>query len=357
MKKILITNNHFRELKGSEILTLELIEFFAKIGWEVTIYSNLYLSPIADECARINGKLNISDEDDLIFNDDFDLIWIQHSVLPSSVIMKLGTKGLYSNIIWNHMSSFVHQELPIFTDLEKQITDISLAISDEVKDQLIHYGLLKEKILNFNNPAPDSFFDYRRETILSENLKSVAIVSNHIPDELLDTLSLLHKAGIRVKHFGGKQAQRITPIILKDYDAIITIGKTVQYGLALGIPVYEYDYLGGCGWLNADNFKQELAFNFSGRPFQRKLNAFQIMQELINGYRYALDFINSLSDTELSKFKLSYCLDAILTKLPSNTYKKISYAQALQFDNFNKIQRGYYRQLAYYKDQLANYLK
>lgn len=28
MQKILITNNHFRELKGSEIVTLELAEYF-----------------------------------------------------------------------------------------------------------------------------------------------------------------------------------------------------------------------------------------------------------------------------------------------------------------------------------------
>lgn len=352
MKKILITNNHFREFKGSEIVTLELVEYFCQMGWEVSVFSNLYLPPIADICKNINYPCHITDDDDLISDDNFDLIWIQHSVLPRSIIMKLGTIGLNTNIIWNHMSSFIHQELPIFADLENQIADISLAISTEVENKLTSFGLAKEKICLFNNPAPDYFFNNYKNTPLSQNIKSVVVISNHIPPELSQALSLLEEIGIKTKHFGGHNTQRITPIILKDFDAIITIGKTVQYALALRIPIYEYDYLGGCGWLNANNFNYELSYNFSGRPTQRKLTAQQIIQELITGYQQATHFINSLTDQELLPFKLSYCLNYLLKSLPNNTYKKISYTQALQFNSYNEIQRGYYRTMTYYKDQL-----
>lgn len=38
----------------------------------------------------------------------------------------------------------------------------------------------------------------------------------------------------------------ITLEILSQYDVAITIGKTVQYCLVMGVPVYVYDKFGSC---------------------------------------------------------------------------------------------------------------
>ena len=80
----------------------------------------------------------------------------------------------------------------------------------------------------------------------------------------------------------------ITPQILSKYDLIISIGKTVQYALGMGIPVYEYDYFGGNGYINKNNINEEAYYNFTGRPKCRRLSPQDIVHEIIDGYDEAV---------------------------------------------------------------------
>lgn len=57
IKRILITTNQFCEIKGSELVALELVEHFLSLGgWHVDLYTNLYLPPIATEVSRLDGQ-------------------------------------------------------------------------------------------------------------------------------------------------------------------------------------------------------------------------------------------------------------------------------------------------------------
>jgi len=68
--------------------------------------------------------------------------------------------------------------------------------------------------------------------------------------------------------------------VLENYDLVITIGKTVNYCLALGVPVYCYDWFGGSGYLNPGNFAINKRHNFSGRDSFRKLSGEAIFREI-----------------------------------------------------------------------------
>ena len=61
----------------------------------------------------------------------------------------------------------------------------------------------------------------------------------------------------------------MTPEVLAPYDAVVTIGKTVQYALSMGIPAYVYDHFGGVGWLDEDSLEPELHWAFSGQRTDR----------------------------------------------------------------------------------------
>ena len=53
----------------------------------------------------------------------------------------------------------------------------------------------------------------------------------------------------------GSEKPAITSAELLDhYDCVISIGKTVQYCLVQGIPVFLYDRFGGPGYLNESNY-------------------------------------------------------------------------------------------------------
>lgn len=354
MQKILITNNHLHDIKGSELVTLELAEIFLSIGWQVTIYTNLYLSPLANEVSRLPNQENLSiyQNNDESVPTDFDIIWIQQNTIPSSVIKALSTTGLKSYIIWHHMSPIIHIELPILVQIENQLSDIITAISQGTTDRIQEFGIKKSKIKLFENPAPDYFSDYPTRKILDNKPKSLLIVSNHAPTEVIEAIPLLIKNSITVDHLGeGGHIRRVTPDILSHYDAILTIGKTVQYAVSMGIPVYEYDHFGGYGWLNSENFYKAAEKNFSGRACGEKKEAGDIAHEIINHYIPARDFITDNKEYFSTKYRLSNRVSQLLQQLsPTPSLKKLTSQQALQVDTFNELNRGLYRTLMYYKN-------
>jgi hypothetical protein len=97
-------------------------------------------------------------------------------------------------------------------------------------------------------------------------LKTVLLISNHPPQEAVEALDILEKYGVRVRLVGRNgYYRRVTPDLLARTSAIISIGKSVQYAIAQGIPAYVYDRYGGPGYLSAENYDKAEYYNFSGR--------------------------------------------------------------------------------------------
>jgi hypothetical protein len=167
--------------------------------------------------------------------------------------------------------------------------DLFLANSHETATALKTYGVPEEKIYVFNNACPSS---YRQISEGMKSLKKVLIVSNHAPAEILEAASILREAGISVAHIGLDAEQRlVTPSLLNDYDAVITIGKTVQYCILSSLPVYVYDHFGGPGWLSEENIEKAEWHNHSGRCTREKKTADQIASEITTGYEAAKLFL------------------------------------------------------------------
>ena len=91
-----------------------------------------------------------------------------------------------------------------------------------------------------------------------------------------------------VTHLGsGGVVALVSPAHVDAADAVITIGKTVQYALAAACPVFCYDIHGGPGWLTQRNLGTARRHNFSGRPFAR-MDAAAIARQVLDGYAGAL---------------------------------------------------------------------
>ena len=60
---------------------------------------------------------------------------------------------------------------------------------------------------------------------------------DHPPPELTDALAILAERGIAVRWIGrGGEQVRVRPADLDAADAVVTIGKTVAFALAAGVP-------------------------------------------------------------------------------------------------------------------------
>lgn len=328
-KTVLLSQYRLVDFTGSEIVTLEMTEYFLSQGAKVLIATNNLDYPIKKYFDKLDNVTIYTD----FFDEELDkavrknppaLAWIHHQIIIPALFSKQALKK--TKYIFNHMSSFYFQEFPIAHNIEQQLADIVLYNSEETKgafDKDMLLGDVEEKRrLVINNPVPDRFF---KEDIRNRDIEKVLVVSNHVPEDLRQAIDLLRKKKILVKIAGaegGEIYDRITPEILDDTDAVVSIGKTVQYSLVHSTPVYCYDKFGGPGYLDDNNFHKALHYNFSGRGFQKKSSTV-IAHEIINGYKKARTDLIVLRESHASLFSLKDTMRAIAEIIDEQRTKTI----------------------------------
>lgn len=350
---LLATGEVFRYIQGANIFFLELTEHFLAQGCEVVLYSNLALPPMLDEALALNGteRLHIVSDPSEDVGDDFDLIFTHDNTLPDNIIDAL-ENGLRTRIVSLHMSTFVHIERPLFPAIENSISDAIACVSQAVCDSMIECALDPAKMVILGNFAPDHLTALAK-TDTSDSLRSLLLVSNHLPPEAAAAAAILEQKGVAVTRLGeGGTVRRIHPNDLLSHDAVMTIGKTVQYGLTLGTVPFVYDHFGGVGYLNESNWQSEESFTYSGRFTEEKKTAEQIADELLSGFAAAQSFVSRNQTMFAERYSLSNRMAYLLAQLPETPgLKKISRPEALSWKNFCEIYRGLYRQLEYFKDR------
>jgi hypothetical protein len=197
-------------------------------------------------------------------------------------------------------------------DLENAAASLVLANSDETAKALGQAGVKPELLRLFPNPAPAEFADDLTRGRAA--LERVVTISNHLPEEVRQLLQgLTDEHGIVTEHWGiGGHPRRVTPAALSEASAVITIGKTVQYCLLAGIPVFCYDHFGGPGWLSADCFEAAALRNFSGRGPWGRRSGETLLCEFLRGYEDAARFALFLPDQVRSQYNLATHLDGLL---------------------------------------------
>ncbi|HEY8401178.1 MAG TPA: hypothetical protein VIK89_07950 [Cytophagaceae bacterium] len=286
--EVLFTNLYIKLFSGSEVNILDISKVLLRKGFQITVFTFQKGDPLLthfDECG-INVTCNIQD----IQGKHFDIIWAQHYVVLNIVLL---SEVKYDKIIFSSLSPFESFEFP-----PSYCNKLSLVLanSHETRAQLISNGVDSKKIKLFPNSV-DLYYYNQSKPISS--IKKIACISNHPPEEVLQLKTLL-KEDQTIDFFGinGDSFQLVTPELLLAYDCIITIGKTVQYSMALNIPVYCYDHFGGPGWLTRDNLDLAFEKNFSGRGFNQK-NSEEIYSEI---------FENTIHPDHLSLLH-NFCID------------------------------------------------
>ena len=340
MSRILICSNHLEKLQGSELVTLELVEFMLELGWHVDVFTHLLGGNIQNEFESLpyQERLLVTDDDDYPFDHAYDIVWMQHNVLSTYMIERLCKEGVHTRFIFNHMSSFAAMEMPLDVELENRLAAAVLSVSHECTEMLIAKGIEKSKIVLFDNPVPTKFTD--TQVAYKAAPKNVLCISNHLPPEVFEAQRQLEKQGIRCDIIGaaGKKL-RVSPALIAGYDVVITIGKSVQYSLVAGIPVYVYDMYGGEGYLTESNFNQSAWHNFSGRATKEKREAEKICQELIDGFEQAQHYVLQHRSEFIRRWSLAERLPALLADLTESQHHQLSDEEFRALSIHNKAQR------------------
>lgn len=290
--KILITQAHLLRYMGAEIVTLELAEYLAGQGAEVVIATHSFGYPIRQEFDRIEGVTVFELWDAaLAVNLEArlpDLAWIQHSIIPV-VVLEHADEIVF---MFHHMSSILPAEFTMAAELESALATAVLFESPRSLEIHRATGVYEDvepdRLQVMGNAAPARFGDVVQTPSIE---RRITVVSNHIPPELVAAFD-----GLR-EHFDldvigsqvelGATPRRVTPDTLAGTDAMISIGKTVQYSIVAGVPVYCYDHFGGPGWITLANIEEARWENFSGRRAGKKTAA-EIVAEITDGFDAAI---------------------------------------------------------------------
>lgn len=326
-KSVLITQGELVNYAGSEIVTLELAEYFLAQGSRVYVYANHIDEPIRSDFAKLKDlSLHTSTED--INFEELDLVWIHHQLIPPELIPLKESGSLKAKVVFHHMSPYHPLEFAFSAGVESKLADLILFNSPETKraieTPLRPFGL---KGGVFGNPAPDNFRVKSSQKTYSSTLRNILVVSNHVPQEVLDALEILKKTmKLRVTILGAPKApKRLSKKDLEKADLVITAAKTTQYALLSGVPVFSYDHFGGSGYLTNDNFDSNADLNFSGRGFEKK-TAQEIADQLSTGYSEAQAFAKLALRSHAQEYTLTHRMDVVFKKLAETPQKTVEFS-------------------------------
>lgn len=307
--RALLCTNHLALWSGSEMVVLELAEALRARRWQVEVFTNLVTRALAPPFKAADVKIGVDPKKLRAF--DFDLVWVQHHTAPL-LDYSLGPEARpATRFVFAHLSSYTDFEMPGLV-AEPLLADLVLCNSRETEAVAIGGDLGDMSHRLFANPAPTAFCEIRR-TGRDATPRRIVAISNHLPPEMADALRLLRaRTGAEVLTVGkeGDLYGRVTPSLLAPFDLLVTIGKSVQYGLAAGIPVYCYDRFGGPGYLRDELFDRAAHFNFSGRCTPDKRTAQALAQDMLENFHHGVRRAERPADPH---FLLEPQLDAILS--------------------------------------------
>lgn len=295
-------------LHGSVMHTREYAAYLKSQGHEVSV-SCIEANAETSKMFTDNG-IPVSRLKDVDVSAPYDVVYALHFPTLGMLLYRgLETRKL----ILSSLSTYSRLEnYPVYWQEASLLT----AMSEETR-QAHHetYGIPVERIMVAENAVPPGF-DEAAPPRAEGCPRRIAVISNHIPQELTEAAALLTKE-IQTDFIGKEcgNSKEVTPALLSEYDLVITIGKTVQYAMGMGIPVFEYDRYGGNGYILPDNMETEALHNFSGRPNKRTLPAETLAQEILNGYEPCRRQTGELRAKALERFSLAVLMQRMRERL------------------------------------------
>lgn len=315
-------------LHGSFMHALEYGEYFvARVA--AVHFASLYITPENRRIAEERGiKVHFLTE---VPATKFDLVYALHLILfPALVAAGLN----FEKAIFMSLSSFGIIEGPPPTEFWNQYALMTALSEEALMTWRQRYGIATDNFLIVPNAIPTRFLTRKyAKNAWSDTPKKICVVSNHVPAEVGE---LRNFSGFDVEYFGTSpygKAVEISPEILLEYDAIITIGKTVQYSLGLGIPVFEYDKFGGCGYITPENMANEERTNFSGRGTWRKLSPQKLGAEILLNYAQARKNAPLTREMALESYSLDKTIEKQLALIAAKPSPPRPTGDALLFAN------------------------
>ena len=322
---ILITNHHLSGFTGSEIFTLTLAKNLKKLGHEITVYSK-YIGEIGKEFR--NSGIRLVENLNEIVNQQFDLAHVHHNIS----LVELRNVFPRLPVVFLSQGILPFLEHPPIFDL-----GISkyLAISEEIKQNLINLGISENEIEKIGNLIDVEEFKVDREINISPE-KAIVISSRIDEEKEVIIRKACKELKISIEFIGGRFGEVNQQVLVKkmeESDIIFSLGRGAIEGIIAGRCVIIYDYLGADGIITTNTYHEIKKNNFSGRRFGRIYNVSDLKNEIKKYDVNEIKKVQELAIMNYSASKVVSKLEGIYHKVVQN--KNVSYQEEnLELANF-----------------------
>ena len=269
--RVLIATHHYFDLTGSETFAYTLAKTLMFKGCNVAIYSPYIGGIITEKTLQLGIPVFSSLQE--IKEEKFDAIHLSHNLVAIEVRYCFP----YTPIIF-----LSHGVLPFLEQPPLEDLNISkfLAVSEEVKGNLIQRGIFNDNILIFRNMIDTKRF-YPLEEI-NEEPKRVLVNSRRMDQQ---TLSIVAEAckrlGLEMKFIGNPgNIEWDVEKHINQVDICISLGRGILEAMSCGRAAIVFDYDGGDGLVTVDNIDEIQKCNFSGRRLKRRFSVETLIDEI-----------------------------------------------------------------------------
>lgn len=310
MRSILFTSVVFKNFAGSELVALSQINYFLEKGWDVDVFTLEYAQPLKSIVDKRVHVITLDNVDQI--KKSYDLIIARQYPTLDYVLftLRVQAKRVYYECVSYRIPIDAY---PIYY---KHLTLIG-AVSTRVINEMTKFGYNMEDAYYMPNYAPKEYFDIDYQK--SKDLKKIAIVSNHVPQELEDFKAYaLENTDMQIEIYGMHHTYKlVTPELLKEYDVIISVGKTIFYSIAMGIPSYTYDEVCTEGYITLENYQKNFSNNFAYNLEYNKKTGQEIYEDIMTNYHQVLEQTGKLKEYAKRDFFFDDLMDRLLDEIMS----------------------------------------
>ncbi len=299
------------------MVTHDVAQYFISQGFDVVCAAFEINEPVKGLFLSLGVELiELISAPEKIYGRNFDLVWAHHWPVIGYCISELCVR--YKYFAYSSLSAYEPLELISFI---APIADVVVCNSKSTRDaHLADVVSVDEKKLQVLNNSLGNYWFFSSEITRSVCVNKLGIISNHIPDEIREAIPFLEAKGVSITMIGVESKQALVDLdLVRSFDAVVTIGHSVQKCLAAGVPVYCYDRFGGPGWILEKNIIDAEAHNFSGRCCHRKISAESLAAELMTGYGAALDGAQHNYEYARKYFSLEKNISSVMRSLVKRT--------------------------------------
>ncbi|MCY1020837.1 glycosyltransferase family 4 protein [Pyxidicoccus sp. MSG2] len=258
--RILLANHHLDQRAGSELYCLELATALTRAGHQVALFT-FRPGAISEEFRRRDVRVFSVTDDAAIEAFDPEVLHVHHA----PCLYFLGALRLRAPVVFSSLGV-----LPALEGAPIVWAGVAhaLAVSEEVREALTPtpFGAAVPVSL-CRNWFDDTGLE-KPAAARARPARRIAVVTNHLDPRLKEDLDAVCRARPEVSwtHLGlPHHSTEITPELLRDFDRVVSIGRTPLLAAALQIPCLLYDVHGCDGLLSVEHFDAQARVNFSGR--------------------------------------------------------------------------------------------